>query len=328
VIGKKRIGRSNEQNAATMQNYAITGGNIQLLKQHKMIEEKMKELKTGDYGKAGEAALGAEWDTFVKEMQKNEVFFKEASQAFKNQALAAGHRQIGGHQKFDSSLGFHRMTTNTEHRGIMEAELRKRGSKVGYQYHSLGTINTDNGMLEQVDADHYGNTIGQAKKYLDMKNIQDRTRDALLGYKPSDEAKTDADGFGKLGGSLEDIVKNFGNVDTFLKNVLVPQLAKGATAFALVAQSKFANVGTQAAEQGTVKVAIEGTGIKANNLDDLIRQVVDQVGGTLDKTTREQLEAAQKAARALQTEGGKKGGGKSGGSGTPTPAPDEEQDTG
>jgi hypothetical protein len=82
-------------------------------------------------------------------MKENDTFFKEGAGQFKNQALAAGHKQLGGHQIFDSKLGFHRMATLTEANNTMQAEMRKRGSKVGYQYHSMGIVNTDNGILEK-----------------------------------------------------------------------------------------------------------------------------------------------------------------------------------
>ncbi|MBI5729277.1 MAG: hypothetical protein HY983_03515 [Candidatus Magasanikbacteria bacterium] len=299
VIERDKDGKataySNARNAGIVQNYAITGGDVALLKQHQAIESGMG--KDEDYGVAAQRILGASFESFKSKMQENDTFTKEAASSFKTQALAAGHAQLGGHQKFDSNLGFHRMSTLDESQGIMQGEMRKRGSKVGYQYHSLGGINMTNGVLEKVDGDSYGNTIGQAKTYLEIKGIQDRTRDALMGYKPSDTRKMQ-EGYGLLGGEIKDIESHFKNVDNFIKDVIVPQLAKGAKAFALVAQQKFDNVDKLDAEDGKMKLQIAGTSIKADNLSSFITQIETRVGAGLSKEIKDELTAAKEAASA------------------------------
>jgi len=298
-----RVGISNARNASILQNYAITGGNLDLMDKHLKVEEYMKqEKKKGNkisYKKAAVDVLGKDTDSFMKEMAENDNFLKEAASSFKAQALAAGHKQLGGHQLFDSELGFHRMATEAEAKGTMQAEMRKRGSKVGYQYQSLGNVNTDTGILEKVDAQDYGDTIGQINKYLDMKGIQDRTRDALMGYEPSKD-KEMVEGFGLLGGKMSDIIKNFGSQENFLRDVILPQLAKGPKAFALVAQKKFDNVSTTEAEAGKLKVAIDGTSIKADNLVDLIDQITTQLEGNLGEFADDIKEARQAAEATLK----------------------------
>ncbi len=309
----KRVIRSNAKNASKIQNYAVTGGNIKLMRAHERIEANLlANPKNADgtdreYEDAARDELGEDYKAFAEEMKQNDMFMKEAASSFKAQALAAGHTQLGGHQKFDTKLGFHRMSTAAEAAGIMQAEVRKRGSKIGYQYHSLGDVNTSNGVLERIDATSFGDTIGQAKKYLEIKGIQDRTRDGMMGLAPSEERKLEK-GFGLLGGSAEDIKKKFGTADdvdgkkNFIKNVILPQLAKGAKAFALVAQLKYDNVTSQEAEKGRLKLAIQGTAIKAENLVQFIDQVKNELGAEGLGDYAKEIEEARKAADATLKE--------------------------
>jgi len=297
--GKKYIkGTSNARTSAIMQNYAITGGNIDLMNKHAKIEEAMKADKSLSYGDAMEKALGADGaKDFAEEMRKYDTFLREATTSFKNNALAGGHLQLGGHQMFDEKLGFHRMSTAEEAAAIMEAEVRKRGSKAGYQFHSLGDLDTGRNVMERVDARAFGNTIGKVTSHLEAKNIQDRTIDAMMGYVPSEGKEMDGE-HGILGGSEEKIKERFGSVENFLKQVVVPQLAAGPQAFSLMAQRKFGNVDKIAAENGSLKLQI-GDKIIANSLSDLIGQVQTMLGNQIGDMAGA-LEASKKQAEALQ----------------------------
>jgi len=161
--GQKYIkGTSNARTSAIMQNYAITGGNVDLMNKHAQIEAAMAADTSLSYGDAMEKALGADGaKAFGEEMRKYDTFLREATTSFKNNALAGGHLQLGGHQMFDEKLGFHRMSTAAEAAAIMEAEVRKRGSKAGYQFHSLGDLDTGRNVMERVDARAFGNTVGK-----------------------------------------------------------------------------------------------------------------------------------------------------------------------
>lgn len=301
--GKKYIkGTSNSKSSAIMQNYAVTGGNLDLMDKHAQVEQTMISAKKNgvdlSYADAMTSTLGEDGaKAFAGQMRKYDTLLKDATSSFKNGALAGGHIQLGGHQKFDEKLGFHRMSTNAEAADIMESEVRKRGSKAGYQMHSVGDLNTGTNVLEKVDARAYGNTIGKVTSHLEAKNIQDRTVDVLMGYRPSETKQMDGE-HGVLGGSEAGIIEKFGSIENFLKEVVVPQLAAGPQAFALMAQRKFGNVDKVGAENGALKLQI-GDKIVANSLSDLITQVQDLLGNQVGDMA-EALEASKKQAEALQ----------------------------
>ncbi len=297
--GNKYIkGTSNARSSAIMQNYAITGGNVDLMNKHGRVEEAMKANKNLSYSDAMESTLGKDGaKAFSDEMRKYDTFFREATTSFKNNALAGGHLQLGGHQKFDEQLGFHRMSTNAEAADIMESEVRKRGSKAGYQMHSLGDLDTGKNIMERVDSRAFGNTIGKVTSHLEAKNIQDRTVDVMMGYKPSENKQMDGES-GMLGGSEADIKAKFGSIENFIKQVIVPQLAGGPQSFALMAQRKFGNVDKIGAENGALKLKI-GNKISANSLSGLIGQVQTLLGNQIGDMS-EALEASRKQAIALE----------------------------
>jgi len=298
-------GVSNQKNSALLQNYAITGGNMNLMRQHKLIEDAMEkpENKDKSYSEVLHEVLGADAEGFKKEMKSYDTFFREATTSFKNQALAGGHIQIGGNQTFDENLGFHRMSTSSEAAGIMEAEVRKRGSKAGYQYQSVGNINTSTGRLERVNLREFGNTIGKVTSNLEADKIQDRTIDALMGYKPSQAKVASSSGHGVLGGSEEAIKEAYGSMEEFIKNVVAPQLAAGPQAFALMAQKKFGNVDAIAAKNGAIKVKIGN--IESEDLEGLIKQVQTTYGSKLDKELNDMLSTSLQQASALKKEASK-----------------------
>ncbi|MCX6780178.1 MAG: hypothetical protein NT034_03295, partial [Candidatus Magasanikbacteria bacterium] len=314
-------GISNAKASSLMQNYAITGGNMGMMKSHQKIERAMAANDKLSYSEAAQQELGDDGaKSYLGQMKKMDTFFKEATSSFKNGALAAGHLQLGGHQKFDEKLGFHRMATSAEAEAIMQSEVRKRGSKAGYQYHSLGNMNTGNGVLENVDGTAFGNTIGKVTTHLEVKNVQDRTVDALMGYQPSVDAKVDDNGFGMLGGS--DVRKNFGSDKAFLRRVILPQLAKGPQAFALVAARKFGNVNLADAQNGTMKVAIGN--IKAESLSQLIEAVQTELAGQLGEYA-DDLKSSLEKAKALEASR-PRGGGGGGGGRRPGPTTSDDDD--
>lgn len=265
-------GISNAKNSSILQNYAITGGRVDMLQNHAKIEAAMAADPNLSYSDAAQQALGSPEaaSQFIGEMRKFDTFFKEATSSFKNGALAAGHLQLGGHQMFDEKLGFHRMATAQEAAAIMESEVRKRGSKANYQFHSVGDLDTSRNVLERVNVRDYDNTIGKVTSVAEAAKIQDRTVDALMGYKPSEKQKT-TDGYGELGGSEADIIAKFGSMQNFVRDVVAPQLASDPRAFALVAQRKFGNVNKLDAENGAIKVKIGN--LQADSMQKLISQV-------------------------------------------------------
>jgi len=118
-----------------------------------------------------------------------------------------------------------------------------------------------------------------------------------MGYVPSENKQMDGE-HGILGGSEDKIKARFGSVENFLKQVVVPQLAAGPQAFALMAQRKFGNVDKVAAENGALKLQI-GDKIIANSLSDLIGQVQSLLGNQVGDMAQA-LEASKKQAEALQ----------------------------
>ncbi len=292
------VGDFEERGAGMMQNYVISGGNVAYVKKHQQIAEAMASDSTLSYKSAIEKVItnAQEKQEFLDTMRELDTFTQDAAGNFKSQALATGHRQNGGHQKFDSELGLHRFSTDEEARAIMQAEMRKRGSKVGYQHHSLGTLRA--GVLKKVDTQHFADTVGQAKTYLEIKQIQDRTRDSLMGYQPSKDKIMTKDGYGELGADKEEIKKRYGSVEKFMEDVLLPQLAGGAKAFGLTAFLKFDNVEKQDAERGKVKVSIAGTNIKADRLDTLIDDIqkhLSDQGVIINAQLKKQLDESKKA---------------------------------
>ncbi|MBP9695164.1 MAG: hypothetical protein KBD73_02030 [Candidatus Magasanikbacteria bacterium] len=268
--------RSNARNASIVQNYAISGGDVEYLQQHSMIEAGKQDDES--YGqaadrifkeliKAGTVPADA-YDQFIQKLKDNDTFTKEAASSFKSQALAAGHEQLGGHQMFDSSLGVHRMATAAEAAGTMEGELRKRGNKAAIQYQSLGDVNTTTAILEKIDMRMVAATFGQIKKFLDFKPTQDRTVDGITGHQPSAAPVIDIKTKdGMLGGGERALVSHFGSVDRYLEDNLIPLLISAPEAFALACQRKFSNgVSTTDAEQGVVKVKIEGAKIDGDDI--------------------------------------------------------------
>lgn len=310
----KAMGLSNAKNASLVQNYAISGGDLEQVKQHMEISKIADARPDHDYKQATEDyfksigdTTGKAAETYLKKMKENDTFLKEAASAFKSQALAAGHSENGAHQKFDSSLGFHRMSTEGEAVNIMEAEMRKRGSKVNYQYHSLGDVNTTTGVMTRVDRDQYARILGSAKKYLDIKQIQDRTRDGALGYAPSSTKAKDKENRGLLGGTVDTIKKSFGSLKQFIEGVVIPEVAGGSESLALIAQLGFGNVTSQEAENGIAKIAIdlgEGKSIKGDTMAEFISNLQNYIKDKsnnieIDDDTEKLIETARKNMKEL-----------------------------
>lgn len=308
---------SSAENAAKLQNYAILSGDVELIKQHEKIQELIKtdtslgiDPETGkqkqlDYKTATVKALGEDGGKkFLGEMKKRDSFLKEGAGGFKNQALATKHLQLGGHQIFDEDLGFHRMATLDEAKGMMVAETRKRkDAKVEVQYHSLGDVDmAGGGVLSRVDYDYYRATVGQAKNEQEVRNMQDRTRDGLMGYKPSEVAIKDG-ATGVLGGTDEKIEKRFGGQKEFIEKIILPQLAGGPKAFALTAHRMFANVKKTDAENGKINLKI-GDGDDAivvgegGTVKDLVEKIKTKFGSQLSKDAKELLKIALEQAES------------------------------
>lgn len=312
---------SSPENAAKLQNYAILGGDVDLIKQHEKIQYLIKsdlslgkDEKTGkqkyyDYKSAALKALGEEGGkNFLNEMRKKDSFLKEGAGGFKNQALAAKHIQLGGHQVFDEDLGFHRMSTLDEAKGVMVGELRKRkDSKIDVQYHSVGDVDmAAGGILARVDYDYYRATIGQAKNEQEFRNMQDRTRDGLMGYKPSEEVVKDGK-TGVLGVSAQDIKERFGSQQAFIERVILPQLAGSFNGIALTANKMFSNVDKIQAEKGAMDVKIgEGDDmIVAKSVQDLVEKINEKYGSKFEGDAKRLLKIAlEKAASGQNVDSG------------------------
>ncbi len=299
------VGINNAENVGTLQHYVLSGGNTDLVKQHKLVEAE-KDRTGKSYAEAAKDVLSApDLTKFKAALGEIETLLNDSAEGFKKHALAAGHAQNGGHQRFDSEFGMLRFSTAKESDEIMQSSIRKRKGAHAYNYQSFGDLDTTSGALIKLNAQKIQDAFGSITKVIEISKVLDRTRDGLLGYQPSEEAQFDEDRNGLLGGKASSIVKKFGSMEKYIKNVLVPLLSGSPQAVSLLAHKKFAGTSTSTeADKGILRVAVDGTGIKGTNTEELINSVKAEISASAKGYSAEEkkklLEDLDKAL--LQTE--------------------------
>src|SRR3989338_5016993 len=307
--GKFERSLNNAESMNRIQNWVLAGGDTEQIQHHIGIQSKMKELDTKNYQRGMNEYFGAlpadgakAMADFVTKLREQETLLTDASQDFINAAKQAGHLQNGGHQQFDSDLGFARYATVDESVKTMIGQVIKNqglGRKLNFQ--SFGDVDADKFVLTRVDERMAAAALGKIRSAPEAGQILDRTVDTLTGYGVGEAAKGN-----KLGGSAVDLQSNFGSSTdpsgrkNFVRDVIIPQLIGSPEALALIAFRKFGNVNKIAAENGAIDVSVDGDANlqDVKSIKQLIENIKNNIGNYVD--TDQQKDILAKLENSLQ----------------------------
>jgi hypothetical protein len=297
----KAVSNADGSTASLLQALATNGGDLEYVQDHAEIEAGQGENET--YWNAAKRILGGEssdrYKNFVQKTEDQEDYYRDAFSQFKRSALAAGHTQNGANFWYDDSTKSYRLATRNEQAALMEAELRKREGVSKAQYQSWGNIDQDTNILTILSERMTRVLAGSIKRSFELR-VNDRTRDGLTGYKPSQVAES-KDGSGVLGAAFTDENVGPGASKKFVTDILIPMIKSNPNLLSLVSQKKFGNVSAQEAERGILDVYIEGLGRQFDRTSEIIRAITsrkDEFG--LDDIEFKKLEQAAEQMAKLE----------------------------
>lgn len=303
----------NRRIIASLQNVAITGCDIDLIKAHRAIVKKIdpmnpKLVTTVTYRTAADELFkngqkfGDVQDVaqFKKRYEQYADFFEIAMREFRDSALRSGQQDMGYNQDFDEDFGTYRFQTHDEGETKMYDERLKhavRNLLNTDQYHSNGTLDLDTGVMDDFTERALAVSLGRATKLVEFSDIPLRS---LLShfYLHKDEKAVTKDGFGVVGGghAKTKIAADLGIAESavtddqirqhILKRGVLAQVmaGNGGLGFGLAGSKAFNHVNEQDVLNGTIKLEIGGK--QYTTFDELIGDLEKLVAsaGALDGT--------------------------------------------
>ncbi|HBB38077.1 MAG: hypothetical protein UV82_C0002G0087 [Candidatus Magasanikbacteria bacterium GW2011_GWD2_43_18] len=320
---------SDYKRIARLQSLMVSGGDTDAIRDHaknERVQEAVKKSKTGTaevdgvtytkddtYGivldkmeKAGQL-FSVTADRFKQKMAQSGEFLQEASSFFKREAINVGHQEYGAHFQWDGDMGAYRMATMKEAEDLMAAEARKFKGKLKWQYHGLGEADLDKGRLMKVNSTYANNQLEELTSAGAAKSMAERTIDAIMGYSFGEKINMNGD-FAVIGGSMADIKDTYGDLKTYLKDVILPLVRSNTDVFNFAARQKAKHVDELNSNRGKAFIQIGDTNIKGETnsefLSALLRQAVAAGIASQEDVNamRQGISASRKREEALPDE--------------------------